>query len=151
MISKRPLLFLSIFYFCTLSFFFNISPAWASGDQKAKEIIQTQCSTCHKFEGTPESKFNLKGPDLMWAGNKYQRPWLIRWLTGKEENLYPKGYRWDISQQQTQHPSLSLDDANRVADYFIKHYQDSWHLAGECIFQSTHYYQWVPILGIHSI
>ena len=60
----------------------------------------------------------------MWAGNKYQRPWLIRWLTGKEENLYPKGYRWDISQQQIQHPSLSSVDANIVADYFIKHYQD---------------------------
>ena len=46
---------------------------WAADQQAVKNIIQNQCSTCHKFEGEPESKFNLKGPDLMWAGNKYQR------------------------------------------------------------------------------
>ncbi len=121
---KKPFLVLSIFSLITLAFYFAPLQLWASDEQKAKEIIQNQCSTCHKFEGKPESKFNLKGPDLMWAGNKYQRPWLIRWLTGKEENLYPKGYRWDISQEQIQHPALSLSDANIVADYFIQHNQD---------------------------
>jgi mono/diheme cytochrome c family protein len=124
MTRKRTLLVKSFLYLFTLSFYLSSSPSWASEEQKAKEIIQNQCTTCHKFEGAPESKFNLEGPDLMWAGNKYQRPWLIRWLTGKEENLYPKGYRWDISQQQIQHPSLSSGNANIVADYFIKNYQD---------------------------
>jgi mono/diheme cytochrome c family protein len=98
---------------------------WAADQQAVKNIIQNQCSTCHKFEGEPESKFNLKGPDLMWAGNKYQRSWLIRWLTGKEENLYPKGYRWDLSQEQAQHPVLSESNANAVVDYFSKHNLDS--------------------------
>jgi mono/diheme cytochrome c family protein len=121
---KKPFSVLNIFSLIMLSFYLIPSLMWASDEQKAKEIIQNQCSTCHKFEGEPESKFNLKGPDLMWAGNKYQRPWLIRWLTGKEENLYPKGYRWDNSQSKIQHPALSLVDANTVADYFIQHNQD---------------------------
>lgn len=97
---------------------------WAADQQAVRNIIQNQCSTCHKFEGKPESKFNLKGPDLMWAGNKYQRSWLIRWLTGKEENLYPKGYRWDLLQGQAQHPVLSESNANAVADYFSKNNLD---------------------------
>jgi len=99
--------------------------AWAAEASSAKKIVDNQCSSCHKFEGKPESKFNLKGPDLMWAGNKYQRPWLIRWLTGKEENLYPNGYRWDISRKQTKHVVLSEAEANDVADYFEKHILDS--------------------------
>ena len=105
---------------------FSVTPnAWSSDDQTAKEIIQSKCSACHKFEGQPESKFNLKGPDLMWAGNKYQRPWLVRWLTGNEENLYPNGYRWDISRSQTKHPVLSEAVANNVADYLEKYISDS--------------------------
>jgi len=102
-----------------------ISPDLLEADEGAvAQLIQGQCSTCHKFEGKPESKFNLKAPDLMWAGNKYQRPWLIGWLTGKEESLYPKGYRWDSTEEAPQHPVLSLSDANRVADYFEKHFLD---------------------------
>jgi mono/diheme cytochrome c family protein len=94
-------------------------------ESSTKELLDSQCSTCHKFVGKPESKFNLKGPDLMWAGNKYQRPWLIRWLTGQEENLYPNSYRWDLSRTPIKHPVLSAEKANAVADYFEKHFLDS--------------------------
>ncbi len=87
-------------------------------------IVQNQCTSCHRFTGEPKSKFELEGPDLMWAGNKYQRPWLIRWLTGKEANLYPNGYRWDRSREQIKHPVLSEADANDVADHFEKTYLD---------------------------
>jgi len=92
--------------------------------QEAKDLIQNDCATCHKFEGDPESKFNLKAPDLMWGGNKYQRSWLFGWLQGKEENLYPKGYRWDNGSGQTKHPVLSGAQANDVADYFEKNLLD---------------------------
>ncbi len=92
--------------------------------ETGESIVQSQCSSCHRFTGEPKSKFELKGPDLMWAGNKYQRPWLIRWLTGKEPNLYPNGYRWDLSRTQIKHPVLSEADANAVADHFEKNYLD---------------------------
>jgi hypothetical protein len=61
----------------------------------------------------------------MWAGNKYQRGWLVRWLTGEEEILYPNGYRWDISRSQIEHPVLSKSVANKVANYFEKYFLDS--------------------------
>lgn len=103
----------------------DAQPTWATDEHATKELIQEKCSTCHKFNGKPESKFNLKGPDLMWAGNKYQRSWLVRWLTGKEKNLYPNGYRWDISRSQIEHPILSKLVANKVANYFEKYFLDS--------------------------
>ena len=69
----------------------------AGDDGFAQKIINSQCKNCHRFEGRPTSKFELKAPDLMWSGVKYQRPWLLRWLIGQEDNLYPNSYRWDKS------------------------------------------------------
>ena len=115
-----------IIFLCFLLIFL-IMPHFATAGSgvNTEQLIQNLCASCHKFEGKPESKFNLKGPDLMWAGNKYQRPWLISWLTGKEENLYPNGYRWDISIDQIEHPVLPEAVANEVADYFETHFLDS--------------------------
>ncbi len=69
---------------------------FGSDQTRAKELIQQTCVQCHRLEGKADSRFNLKAPDLIWAGSKYQRSWLIRWLTGKEAPLYAKGYRWDL-------------------------------------------------------
>lgn len=92
--------------------------------QRAKELIQNSCKTCHRFEGKPESRFKLRAPDMMWAGSKYQRSWLIGWLTGREQPLYAKGYRWDLSQGEMKHPTVSESDAKTLADYFDKQYKD---------------------------
>jgi mono/diheme cytochrome c family protein len=80
------------FSFC-LFFFIGSPQVFAEDAHEAESIITTVCSTCHKFEGREESRFNLRAPDLMWGGIKYQRDWLIRWLTGKEPLLYAKSYR----------------------------------------------------------
>jgi mono/diheme cytochrome c family protein len=96
-----------------------------AGDQpRINELIHQTCASCHRFEGQPEGRFNLKAPDLMWAGSKYQRSWLLGWLTGKEPNIYPKGYRWDLSQEPTKHMTVSEADAGAIADYFAQHYKD---------------------------
>ncbi len=96
----------------------------ARDDQRAADLIQNTCASCHKFKGQPESRFNLKAPDLMWGGSKYQRSWLVRWLMGKEEPLYPKGYRWDQAQVPTRHMAVSESEANAIADYFEQQYKD---------------------------
>ena len=79
--------------------FFTSAKVNASDTQEAETLVKTICTTCHKFEGKEESRFNLKAPDLMWGGSKYQRDWLIRWLTGNEPLLYAKNYRWDQKQE----------------------------------------------------
>lgn len=97
---------------------------FGSDPSRAKELIQQACVQCHRLEGQAESRFNLRAPDLIWAGSKYQRPWLIRWLTGKEAPLYAKGYRWDLSEGPVKHPVVSEADANAIADYFERHNKD---------------------------
>ena len=85
--------------------------SFASDQVRAKEIIQQTCVQCHRLEGQPDSRFNLKAPDLIWAGSKYKRPWLIRWLTGKEAPLYAKGYRWDLTEVPSKHPMVTESEA----------------------------------------
>src|SRR5215211_7360028 len=93
---------------------------FGSDQGRAKELIQQACVSCHRVEGQPDSRFNMRAPDLIWAGSKYQRSWLIRWLTGKEAPLYAKGYRWDLSEGPVKHPVITESDANGIADYFEK-------------------------------
>lgn len=101
------------------------SGLWASDDGFAQKIINSQCKNCHRFEGKPTSKFELKAPDLMWSGVKYQRPWLLRWLVGQESNLYPNSYRWDKSTFSGKHMVLMHEEATAIADYMEKTYRDS--------------------------
>ena len=93
------------------------SSLWAGNDGYAEKIINSQCKSCHRFKGKPKSKFELKAPDLMWGGVKYQRPWLIRRLLGQEENLYPNGYRWDKLRLSLKHMILTIEEAKVVVDY----------------------------------
>jgi len=97
---------------------------FGSDQHRAKELIQQACVQCHRLEGKPDSRFNLRAPDLIWAGSKYQRPWLIRWLTGKEAPLYAKGYRWDLSEEPVKHPVVSESDAEAIAEYFENNNKD---------------------------
>jgi mono/diheme cytochrome c family protein len=97
---------------------------FGSDAARAKALLQQACIQCHRLEGQAESRFKLNAPDLIWAGSKYQRPWLIRWLTGKEPPLYAKGFRWDLSEGPVKHPVVSEADANTIADYFEKHNKD---------------------------
>ena len=97
---------------------------FASDQLLAKDIIQQTCVQCHRLEGQPDSRFNLKAPDLIWAGSKYQRSWLIRWLTGKEAPLYAKGFRWDLTDVPSRHPMVTESEANAIADYFAEHNKD---------------------------
>lgn len=99
--------------------------SFASDQAVAREILQQNCVQCHRLEGRPDSRFNLKAPDLIWAGSKYRRPWLIGWLTGKEAPLYAKGYRWDLGEAQSRHPVVTEIEANALADYFAEYHKDS--------------------------
>ena len=110
---------------CLLLILCSGTPLWAVDQQQGEMMVNNVCSTCHKITGEGESRFNLKAPDLMWGGSKYQRDWLIRWLTGKEPMLYAKGYRWDQNQEPHKHTTVTEQQANAIADYFEKTLKDS--------------------------
>jgi mono/diheme cytochrome c family protein len=100
------------------------SVSLGSEQPRAKELIQQTCAQCHRLEGKADTRFNLSAPDLIWAGSKYQRSWLIRWLTGKEVPLYAKGYRWDLTTVPSKHPMVTESEAGAIADYFAEHNKD---------------------------
>lgn len=47
-------------------------------------LLKERCAGCHDLDGpaptTLQGIWDRKGPDLFYAGNKYRREWLARWL-----------------------------------------------------------------------
>jgi len=104
---------------------FTISPnPLLANEASAEKIIKEQCTACHRITGEGKSRLEIKAPDLMWAGVKFKRPWLVSFLTGNEENVYQKNYRWDLSREPVKHMALPSEEAEAVADYIKKHLVD---------------------------
>ena len=113
--------FFSISLFLFLAIFAD--PIWAN-EEKAGQIVKEQCTTCHRIAGKAKPRHELKAPDLMWAGVKFKRPWLVSFLRGNEKNVYQKNYRWDLSRKPAKHIALSTKEAEIVADYIKKNLVD---------------------------
>lgn len=97
---------------------------------EGKAILESQCAECHAI--TKPEKADLarvwerKGPDLYYAGNKFQRDWLATWLQEPVRlrpggELYSKhvksGPDGDLIDGATvgTHVQLDKDDAESVA------------------------------------
>lgn len=93
-------------------------------EQEAAQLLDQRCRSCHRFEGKPESKFQIAAPDLMWGGQKYRRDWLVGWLQGQEPSMYPGSYRWDQTGDVPLHPTVVAEEAEAIADYFEEHLRD---------------------------
>lgn len=84
--------------------------------QAGEQIVTSTCVTCHRIEGEPMGRRFKQAPDLIWAGDKYQRKWLVSWLKDPNFRLYPMGYDFK-EERKRRHLKLSASDANRVADF----------------------------------
>jgi len=126
--SKTKILALMILTLFTLS-----PPAQAESD--GMSILKSRCISCHNINGPAPTSIKAmrsrKGPDMFYAGNKYQHNWLVSWLQ-KPVRIRPAGmfYRdhikpgpkQDIVDMATLKPHLSLpaNKANAVADALMK-------------------------------
>jgi mono/diheme cytochrome c family protein len=95
------------------------------------DILKSQCSACHAL--TPPTDTSLdtlwerKGPDLSYAGLKFNREWLVEWLQ-KPTPIRPAGYPYfknvvagdkgdNIDATKiAEHPRLSASDAKAAGD-----------------------------------
>lgn len=105
-------------------------PVMAEG----KDILQSQCIACHALT-KPENTglqhiWERKGPDLYYAGSKFNKEWLVKWLQNPVpirpgSELYTKhvkpGEKQDVIDTTTiqAHPKLSKEDAASVADVLM--------------------------------
>lgn len=102
---------------------------------EGEAILEEQCASCHALKGpaaqTVEELWQRKGPDLFYAGSKYNREWLEKWLL-KPRRLRPAGYHYmqhikpgkkrdmiDVSTLQP-HPSLSAKAAREATEALMK-------------------------------
>ena len=69
----------------------------AVGAQGASSELAAQCGSCHALtrpaDTSVEHLWNRKGPDLWYAGDKFNREWLVDWLQ-KPTTIRPGGVMW---------------------------------------------------------
>jgi len=90
----------------------DVSRAENSGET----IVKATCARCHRIVGESIGRRFKKAPDLIGAGDRYQRAWLLGWLKNPKFKLYPMGYDFQEVRKQP-HLSLSAAEAQAVADY----------------------------------
>lgn len=104
-------------------------PVLADTHIDADKVLTEQCSACHNLTGpAPETLQALwvrKGPDLFYAGNKYKREWLIKWLQAPQR-IRPAGMYYgdhikttadgDVVDKATlkPHPVLGHEEAEAI-------------------------------------
>lgn len=94
-----------------------LGPRVGSGaESPGEKIVKTTCVGCHRLEGQATGRRFKKAPDLIGAGDKYQRAWLLAWLKNPKFKLYPMGYDFQEDRKQ-RHLALSSPDAEAVAEY----------------------------------
>jgi len=96
------------------------APAWAGGDAVFKD---KNCINCHYTTGPAQEKsiadqLAKKGPELWYAGSKFQKDWLVAWLQDPKPIRYMK-YNSLTEKNTKDHPRLSAGDAAAVTDFLM--------------------------------
>jgi len=87
------------------------------------EIFQKGCVDCHYTTGPAREKtisdqLAKKGPELWYAGSKFQKKWLVSWLQDPTP-IRPLKYNSLTEKNPADHPKLSAGDSASVADYLM--------------------------------
>jgi mono/diheme cytochrome c family protein len=106
-----------------------LAPAAALAQVPAE--LQSQCGACHAMtkpgEPSVDRLWSRKGPDLWYAGNKFNRDWLVKWLQ-KPTPIRPGGVLWFKNAKAGDphdtldaaavpaHPSVDAATAAKLAD-----------------------------------
>lgn len=100
----------------------SISISYGTGDEGKKIFGAKKCGDCHATSGpskiaSVEDWGKKKGPDLWYAGSKFQKEWLEKWL---KSPMPIRGVKWNtIEVGADKHPTLSDKEADEVAEYLM--------------------------------
>ena len=81
------------------------------------------CADCHYTDGpakekTIDDQLAKKGPELWYAGSKFQKAWLAKWLTDPKP-IRPQKFNSLTEENPADHPKLAGADAGSVTDYLM--------------------------------
>lgn len=96
------------------------APSYAAGGDA---IFKKSCTGCHYTDGPAKEKtiadqLAKKGPELWYAGSKFQKPWLAAWLQNPKP-IRPLKYNSLTDRNPLDHPKLSAGDAAAVTDFLM--------------------------------
>ena len=94
--------------------------AAASGEQIFKD---GGCADCHYTQGPAretsiEKKLAQNGPELWYAGDKFQKAWLEKWLANPQP-IRPLKYNSLTEKNSGDHAKLAAADATAVTGYLM--------------------------------
>lgn len=85
-----------------------------TADAQVSPELKAQCGSCHALEKpanpTVDRLWSRKGPDLWYAGDKFNKPWLVNWLQ-KPTPIRPGGVLW-FNHAKPGEPRDTLDPAS---------------------------------------
>lgn len=108
---------------------FSLTPLWLSATALAdattgKQVFdQKKCNGCHYTAGparekTIEDQLAKKGPELWYAGSKFQRPWLEKWLQEPTPIRLLK-YNSLTDKNPNDHIRLDSADSTQITDFLM--------------------------------
>ncbi|OGA54496.1 MAG: hypothetical protein A3G24_01515 [Betaproteobacteria bacterium RIFCSPLOWO2_12_FULL_62_13] len=89
----------------------------------AKLFQAKKCQECHYTDGPAREKtiadqLAKKGPELWYAGSKFQKAWLAKWLQDPKP-IRPLKYNSLTEKNSGNHPKLAAADAAAVTDFLM--------------------------------
>lgn len=102
----------------------NVPPSVLADVAGGKALFEKQgCGNCHYTQGparekTIEDQLAKKGPELWYAGSKFNQPWLTAWLAEPKPIRLLK-YNSLADKNPDNHPVLSLSDAAQMSDFLM--------------------------------
>ena len=83
----------------------------------------SNCADCHYTQGPAREKtisdqLAKQGPELWYAGSKFQQPWLEQWLQDPQPIRIMK-YNSVTEKNPGGHPKLAADDATSVTEFLM--------------------------------
>ena len=96
------------------------APSYAAGGDA---IFKKSCASCHYTDGPAKEKtiadqLAKKGPELFYAGSKFQKAWMAAWLQDPKP-IRPMKYNSLTEKNKGDHPKSSAGDAAALTDYLM--------------------------------
>lgn len=121
----------------------GVATTATAGPEAGWQTINAQCIACHAVKQPTalnvDHIWQRKGPDLYYAGDKFQRDWLVRWLQHPTairpggvfyRNVVKDGPKGDSIDDAMlpKHPALPDAEAKAVADALMSMHGASAHI-----------------------
>lgn len=119
----RAYCILLVFSICAALIASSVRTVFADAGAGKNIYEAKDCASCHLTKGlntdkTFEDKLKHKGPDLWFAGSKFKKEWLVKWLQDPKP-IRQMAYNSIEKKNPGDHPKLSGKEAGDVTDYLM--------------------------------